>query len=247
MRAVGRQQLRGGRFARQQVEVQRQFHQHALVEIAHRRHEDRPARDAAVFHDLGNVLVLQAERVQLIGRRVARFVGLDHLAPAARVAADRRQHGGVVRRQQPGIDQRPQQRDGAGGVAAGVGHALGLLHGGALVFRQLGEAESPAFGHAVRRAGVDDARLLARQRVDHGHRFACRVVVQAQDDQIDTGHDLALGVGVLAFGRVDADEIDARHVRQPLANLQPGGAGFAVDENLGHCVLSFAWRRVMAT
>jgi hypothetical protein len=103
-----------------------------------------------------------------------------------------------------------------------------------LAGRQLGKAEHPAFGHAVRGAGVDDAGLLARQRVDHGHRLARRVVVQAQDDQVHRGHELALGRRVLAACRVDADHGHAGHVLQPFADLQAGGAGLAVDENPSH-------------
>jgi hypothetical protein len=86
----------------------------------------------------------------------------------------------------------------------------------------------------VRRAGVDDAWPAARQLVDHRHRFARRVVVQAQNDQVDGGHDVALGGRVLAPRGVDADQLDAGQAVQPLANLQAGGAGFAVDENLCH-------------
>jgi hypothetical protein len=58
--------------------------------------------------------------------------------------------------------------------------------------------------------------------------------VQAQDHQVDAGHQFALGRRVLApFGR-DAHQLDLRHLLQPLPDLQAGGAGFAVNEDLGH-------------
>jgi hypothetical protein len=84
------------------------------------------------------------------------------------------------------------------------------------------------------RCAVDDLGLVADHGVDHGHRLARRVVVQAQDDEIDLGHEFAFGRRVLAAIGRDAHHLDGGHALQPLANLQPGGAGFAVDENLGH-------------
>ena len=76
--------------------------------------------------------------------------------------------------------------------------------------------------------------LLAGQGVDHGDRLNGRVVVQAQNHQIDLRHQLAFGLGVLApLGR-DAQQFDARHRLKPFANLQAGGAGFAVDEDGCH-------------
>ena len=78
--------------------------------------------------------------------------------------------------------------------------------------------------------------LRALDLVDHGDRFARGIVVQAQDHQVDAGHQLALGRGVLAQLGRDAHQLDLRHLLEPLANLQAGGAGLAVDEDLGHLV-----------
>src|SRR5690606_40956686 len=63
------------------------------------------------------------------------------------------------------------------------GHAIGLLHGRALAGGELGKSIDPARRRAVGGGGVDDARLAAGQGVDHGDRFARRVVVQAQQHQ----------------------------------------------------------------
>jgi hypothetical protein len=37
-----------------------------------------------------------------------------------------------------------------------------------------------------------------------------------------------------------AHEFDLRHLLEPLADLEAGGTGFAVDEDLGHCDLSYS-------
>jgi hypothetical protein len=88
------------------------------------------------------------------------------------------------------------------------------------------------------RCAVEASMMLglgARQLVDqHGHRLARCVVVQAQHHEVDTGHQVSLGVDVLAQLGRDAHEFDLRHRLEPFANLQAGGTGFAVDEDLGH-------------
>ena len=124
--------------------------------------------------------------------------------------------------------------DGASGVAAGVGHALRALHRFALTGAELGKAVDPARRHAVRGGGVDDARPMTRQGVDHGHRFTGRIVVQTQHHQIHLGHQGALGFGIFAFRRINAHHVHGGQQGQTLANLQTSGAGFAVDEYFGH-------------
>jgi anaerobic glycerol-3-phosphate dehydrogenase len=42
------------------------------------------------------------------------------------------------------------------------------------------------------------------------------------------------GVGVFAQRGVNAQQLQARHGAQAFADLQAGGAGFAVDKNLFH-------------
>ncbi|MCY1379139.1 hypothetical protein D9M69_668290 [compost metagenome] len=82
---------------------------------------------------------------------------------------------------------------------------------------------------------------MAAHAVDHGDGFDGRIVVQTEDDQIGLRHEVALGFGVFAALRRDAQQFDSRHALQALANLQTGGAGFAVDEDLGHdagCLVS---------
>ena len=225
---------------RQGVQVQGQLHQHALAEVAHGGHEQGAACQAGAGHDLGDVLVLQAQCVGFVQGGFALLVGFDHGASAARVAAHRGQGHRVVLGQQAGIDQGAQQGDGARGVAARVGHATGLAHGLFLARGQLGKAIDPARAHAVGGRGIDDlgarATGAAFELVDQGHGLAGGVVVQAQNDQVDTGQQLALGGRVFAPLGGDAHQFDGRHVLQPLPDLQAGGACFAVNKNQGHGV-----------
>jgi hypothetical protein len=64
-------QVGAARLARQRVEMQRHRHQHALPVVADRRHEDRPPRQLRIELRLRQMLVLEAEAIELEGRRGA--------------------------------------------------------------------------------------------------------------------------------------------------------------------------------
>ena len=83
-------------------------------------------------------------------------------------------------------------------------------------------------------------RPLSAEGVHHGRRLARRVVVQAEDDQVDARDQRALGLRVLAQGGGDAHELDPGQRLQALANLQARGARLSVDEYLGHGTHSFS-------
>src|SRR5262249_33967835 len=75
------------------------------------------------------------------------------------------------------------------------------------------------------------ARSLRAELIGQRDRLLGGVVRQTEHDEIDVGeHGLARG-GVLAQRRIDARHLDARHARQPLADLKAGGAGLAVDKD----------------
>ena len=85
-----------------------------------------------------------------------------------------------------GIDQRPDQRDGAGRIAAGIGDALGARAlASACVGVELGEAVDPAGRDAMRGRGIEDARRLVAERIGERHRFLGGIVGQAQHDEVD--------------------------------------------------------------
>ena len=67
-----RLQVARPRLAGQGVEVQGHAHQHALPVVADRGHEDRPPRQLGKLLQLGQVLVLEAEAIELEGRRRCR-------------------------------------------------------------------------------------------------------------------------------------------------------------------------------
>ncbi len=94
----------------------------------------------------------------------------------------------------------------------------------------LGEAVGPAGGGAIGGRGVDHPRAGLLDQADG---FARRVVGQAQDHRVGGVQQLGAGGRVLARGpgRWRSGEVVAAF--QPLADLQAGGAGFAVDEDLG--------------
>ena len=62
-------------------------------------------------------------------------------------------------------------------------------------------------GHARDRLAVGRAFQLVHQ----GHGLACRIVVQAQDDQVHAGQQLTLGGRVLASFRRNAHQFDGGH------------------------------------
>ena len=155
------------RLARQRVEMQRHRDQHALPEIADGRHEDRPPLQPRIDLQLRQVLVLEAEPVKLEGRRGAGLIGLDHALAAAGIARDGVDGDRMVRRDQPGIDERAQQRDAAGRVAARIRDAVGIGDLLGMAGLEFGEAIDPARRDAMGGRGIDDlgrSRSRARRR-----------------------------------------------------------------------------------
>ena len=79
--------------------------------------------------------------------------------------------------------------------------------------------------------GVEDFRRARAKLAGERHRFLRRVVGQAQDHEIDAGHEVALGARVLALVGVDADDLDVGARRQQLADQKTRRARLAIDEN----------------
>src|SRR5205823_9858295 len=120
-----------------------------------RGQEDRPPRQAGVALDLRHVLVLEAERVQLEGRPAGAIMRLDHGPSTARIAADRAYRDRVVRWDDPRLDQRAQQTDGAGRIAAGIADFARYRDLLGLVGRHLRKAIGPFWVDPVRGAGIE--------------------------------------------------------------------------------------------
>ena len=190
--------------AGQVVEMERHADQHALAKIADRGNEDRPPGKPAIGFDFRQVLMFEAERVEFEIRRHAAFIGFDHRLAAAAIARDGIDRDRKIRRDQPRIDERTQQRDRAGRIAAGIGDAAG---GGDLLLLACGEfgkAIDPAGGDAMGARCVEKARARLAHRRDERRRFLCRFVRQAEDGEIDLGEERALGLRIFARLRCDA-------------------------------------------
>ena len=184
---------------------------------------------AGVTLHLGRVLVRQRQAIDAIAGVGAAALELgDHRLAAARIARRRVEAERPVDGNQPGAYQRRDQRQESGGVAARVRHPPRLGDPPRLVGRQFGEAIGPAVGDAVSGGGVDDPGPVV---VDQRHRLAGGVVGQAQDDDVGVVERLSPRRRLLALRLVQHHQRDLGPVRQAVADLQPGGAGGAVDED----------------
>ena len=190
--------------------MQRHRDQHALAEMADRGHEDRPAREAPVFLRLRHVLVFEAQRVKLEGRAVIVVMRRDHRLAAARIAAHRVDGDRVIGGDQPGVDQRPDEADRPGRIAAGVGDPAGVGDALALAGRHLGKAVFPVRVDPVRGAGVEELWRRGAETVGQRRRFLGGGIRQAQDDEVDLRHDVASRGGVLAVRLRQTPQRDRR-------------------------------------
>ena len=70
--------------------------------------------------------------------------------------------------------------------------------------------------------------------LDEPHRLARGIVGQAQDHQIGAVQQIAAQARILAPRGIDGDEFEVPARLEPPVDLEAGGAGLAVDENLGY-------------
>ena len=216
---------------RQRVQMQRHRHQHALVEIAHRGHEDRPPRQAGIGLQFRHMLVLEPETIEFERRCRAAFEIGDHRLAATRIAADGVDADRVVRRYQTHLDQRPQQRDAAGRIAAGIGDARGVGDRYSLSRRHFRKPVDPAGRDPVRRGGIEYLGAIGAKPVDERHRLLGGGVGQAEDDEVDFPQQRLLGGRILAQFRRQTLEHDTVEARESLADTKTGRACLAVDED----------------
>ena len=131
-----------------------------------------------------------------------------------------------------GVGQGAGQEDEAGGIAAGIADPRRVPDPVAPMRVELGQTVDPAIRDAVCRARIQHPYMVARNESD---RLARRVVGQTEDHDIGLVQVPAPHLRVLARGLRNLHE---RHVvarRQPIADLEPGGARLAVDEYVRHC------------
>ena len=159
----------------------------------------------------------------------------DHRLAAARIAADRVDGDGIVRRHEAGIDQRPQQRHRAGRIAAGIGDFSRRLDLVGLIGREFRKTIGPVGSDPKRRRGVEHLGRLGAHAVDQRDGLFRGIVRQAEDDEIHLLHQRLLGAGILALLLGDALDRDVVLQPQPLGDAEARGAGRAVDEHGGFC------------
>ena len=179
------------------------------------------------------MLVLEAEAVEFEGRRGAVFEARDHRLAAARIAAHRIDGDGIVRRHQTGIDQRPQQRDRAGRIAAGIRDFPRGPDLVGLVRREFRKAVGPVGRDAKRRRGVQHLGRRGAHAVDQRDGLLRGIIRQAEDDEVHFLHQRALGAGILALVLGDAFHRDVVLQAEALANAEARRSGRAVDEHGG--------------
>ena len=81
---------------------------------------------------------------------------------------------------------------------------------------QLGETIDPVFGRAVRGRGIDDAGTVVG---DQRHRFARRIVGQAENDEVGVVDRLAPRPGVLAAIIGQGEDRQVGPASQPVADM----------------------------
>ena len=220
--------MRAG-LAGQGMQVQRHLDDHAAIGARDGGREQRRMLQPGVTLHFRDVLVGDIERVGAVGGRLrAAFEIGDHAFAAAGIAGHRVHGQRPVGRDQPGAHQRPDQRQKAGGIAAGIGDPLRLRDRRELRRIEFGEPVGPAVRDPVRGRGVDHAGAIVVDQLDG---FARSVVGQAQDDEIGVVQRRLARLGVLALCIVQRDDRDLRAIGQPFANFEAGGAGGAVDED----------------
>ena len=85
----------------------------------------------------------------------------------------------------------------------------------------------------MRAGGVDDAGAVGR--VDQRQRLARGLVGQAEDGEIGLVERFAARGDILAARLVEHHQGEFGTARQPVCDLEPGGPGRAIDEDLvGH-------------
>ena len=162
------------------------------------------------FLHLGQMLVAEPEGVWPVGQRRGALralilIGRDQLFTPTAEAADGMHRDGVIRREDPGIDQGVNVQDESGGVAAGNGHPRGQPDMVPLVPVQFRQAVYPGLAGPVGGAGVDHP---GGGIADQPDRFPGRLVGQAQDDEIGRVEAGRLGLGVFAPVFGDFNELD---------------------------------------
>ena len=158
----------------------------------------------------------------------------DHAVAAAGVAGQRETAEQRVGMDQSVLNQRRDQRDEAGSMAARVGDTLGIPDQEALAV-QLGQTVDPIVVGTMGGGTVDDDGIGA---FDHFDCLPCRVIGQAKERDIGCIERLFAGGCILAEFFGQGDQLDVPALVKSIADAQSGGAVAAVDKYLSHYISS---------
>ena len=160
----------------------------------------------------------------------------DQALAAAGITGEGVSRQGEIRRHDAVGHQRVHRGNKAAGVAAGVSDALGFPDGPSVGAGQFREAVGPGVIGTVGRGGIDDGGMAV---FDEGNRFHSGFVGKAQKCDVRQIEHLAAGIGIFAQFLAEDQQFDIFAAAEPLIDPQSGGAGAAVNKNLGHASRSF--------
>ena len=80
-------------------------------------------------------------------------------------------------------------------------------------------------------ACIDHLGASWAHRIDERHGLPGGLVGQAEHDEVDLTHQTGARVGVLALSGCDAPDLEPGYIGDAALDLQPRGAGLAIDED----------------
>src|SRR5215472_10134412 len=176
------------------------------------------------------MLVFETECVKLEGWTAVPVMRLDQRSAAAGIAADRADRDRVIGRDEPGLDERPQQTDGAGRVTAGIGDFARPRDLSGLIGRHFRKAIGPFRMDPVSGAGVEQFRRAAAERPGQPDGLSRSIIGQAQHDEIAGCHHVLARRPILALRRGQATQLYAGHHFETRSDAEASRASLAVDE-----------------
>ena len=179
------------------------------------------------------MLVLETKAVEFEGRRAAILEARNHGLATTGITAHRIDGDRIVPRHQTGIDQRPQQRDRTGWIAARIGDFPFRPYLVGLIGLQFRKTVGPVGRDAKGGRCVQHLGRRGSHAVDQGDGLLRGVIRQAQDHKIHFLHQRALGAGILALVVRNALHHHVVLPGETLGNAEPRRSSRAVDEYRG--------------
>ena len=177
------------------------------------------------------MLVFETECVKLEGWAAVPVMRLDQRSAAAGIAADRADRDRVIGRDEPGLDERPQQTDGAGRVTAGIGDFARPRDLSGLIGRHFRKAIGPFRMDPVSGAGVEQLRCVGAERPGQCNRLSRSIIGQTQHNEIAGCHYVLASRWILALRRGQAAQLYAGYHFEPRSDAEASRASLAIDEH----------------